>query len=155
MDTNASGGGAPTWMPSGTGSLVKPLPSCTASVAVRRGGGAGCCGAGTTEDFTDCQAADSDALSCPGERCEDGMAITSSVAMVRRNRHRDREADNLLKQGAAPGEVAKHGRRLDRRHVPRLLHRLRDGLGEHFGIVAARRLAERLQGRTFGRRTSR
>ena len=80
-DTKASGGGAPTWMPSGTGSLVKPLPSCTASVAVRFGGGAGC-GAGATEDFTDCQAAESDALSCPGGRCEDGMAMTRSVAMV-------------------------------------------------------------------------
>ncbi len=44
---------------------------------------------------------------------------------------------NLLKQGTATGQVAKHGRRLDRRHVPRLLHRLRDGLGEHFGIVTA------------------
>ena len=48
---------------------------------MRRGGAPGC-GAGTTEDFTDCQAAESDALSCPGERCEDGMAITRSVAMV-------------------------------------------------------------------------
>ncbi len=68
-------------MPSGTGSLVNPLPSCTARVAVRFGGGDGC-GAGVTDDFTDCQAAESDALSWLAGRCEDGMAMTRSVAML-------------------------------------------------------------------------
>src|SRR6478752_10416896 len=67
-------------MPSGTGSLVNPLPSCTARVAVRFCG-AGCCCAGITDDLTDCQAAESDA-SWPAGRCEDGMAMTRSVAML-------------------------------------------------------------------------
>lgn len=32
--------------------------------------------------FTDCQAAESDGASWPAGRCEDGMAITRSVAML-------------------------------------------------------------------------
>ena len=68
-------------MPSGTGSLVNPLPSCTAMVAVRRGCGDGCC-AGSTEDFTDCQAAVSDAFSWLAGRCGDGIAMTRSIAML-------------------------------------------------------------------------
>ena len=52
---------------------------------------------------------------------------------ARRNRHRDEEADDLLEQRAPTRQVAEHGRRFDRRHVPRLLHGLCYGLGEHFG----------------------
>ncbi|MEH2595800.1 hypothetical protein V1278_002713 [Bradyrhizobium sp. AZCC 1577] len=59
---------------------MNPLPSCTAKVAVRL---AGCgCGAGSTDDFTDCQAAESDALSWLAGRCDDGMAMTRSIAML-------------------------------------------------------------------------
>ena len=48
---------------------------------MRFGGGAGC-GAGSTDDFTDCQAAESDVVSWPAGRCEAGMAMTRSVAML-------------------------------------------------------------------------
>ena len=70
---------------------------------------------------------------------------------ARRNRHRDRETDDLLEHSAPPRQLAEHGGRFDRRSFPRLLHGLGDGLVEH--VVLAAGLAEWLQGRSFRRQS--
>src|SRR6476620_3842126 len=65
-------------MQSGSASLTSALPSCANKVAVRLSGG--CCGAGSSDDFADCQIAEIDGMSLPG-RCDAGMSMTRTAAM--------------------------------------------------------------------------